>query len=318
MSNETREAALNKIVEMADQYDISSDEISARLVKANSTKKSKSIVSKLLNYLGGIFIFSGVAILTNLIWDDIGSAQRVILTFGIGIVVFVLGIISCKDSRFEKAATPLFLIAALLLPTGLFVFLDEYIPHGQDPVLAAILIFGTLAAQFALVFYALKRTSLLFFALIFWNGFITTLLEKINIDGELIGVVLGVSALSLTVGISKSRHQAIAPFWYFVSGIVFLGSYWALFEGTALDISYLGINAFLVYLSITVASRTLLFVSVLGLFFYMGYFANKYFADVIGWPLSLIVLGIAMMGLSAYAVKLGRSITKADSKSASI
>ena len=184
--------------------------------------------------------------------------------------------------------------------------------------MAAILIFGTLATQFALVFYALKRTSLLFFALIFWNGFITTLLEKMNINGELIGIVLGISALSLTVGISKTRHQAIAPFWYFVSGLVLLGSYWTLFEGTALDISYLGINAFLVYLSITVASRTLLFVSVLGLFFYMGYFANEYFADVVGWPLSLIVLGVVMMGLSAYAVKLGRSIAQAENKSTSI
>ena len=310
MSNNAREIALNKIVELAQQHNISSEEISARFIQSKSTEKSKGIVGKLLNYLGGIFIFSGIAILVNLIWDDISSAQRVTLTFGTGIVVFILGIICAKDTRFEKATTPLFLISALLLPTGLFVFLDEYIPHGQDPVMAAVLIFGTLAAQFGMVFYALYRTSLLFFTLIFWNGFITTLLEKMRIDGELIGIVLGISALSLTIGISKTRHQAIAPFWYFISGLVLLGSYWSMFEGSALDISYLGVNAFLIYLSITFASRTLLFVSVLGLFFYMGYFANEYFADVIGWPLSLIVLGVAMMGLSAYAVKLGRNITQ--------
>lgn len=107
-------------------------------------------------------------------------------------------------------------------------------------------------------------------------------------------------------------------FWYFISGLVLLASYWKLFEGTALDLTYLGLNAFLVYLSITVASHTLLFVSVLGLFFYMGYFANEYFADVIGWPLSLIVLGIVMMGLSAYAVKLGRTITQQKIASSSV
>ena len=295
-------------MELAQQHDISSEEISAGLRQTVSPIKNKSIVSQLLNYLGGIFVFSGLAISTNLIWDDISSAQRVILTFGTGLLVFILGIIGAKDARFEKAATPLFLISALLLPTGLFVLLDEYMPHTQIPVVAAIFIFATLAAQFGLVFFALRRTSLLFFTLLFWHGFITTLLEKLNFDGELIGVVLGISTLSLTIGISKTSHQAIAPFWYFISGIVLLGSFWSLTEGTALDIGYLGLNAFLVYLSITVASRTLLLVSVLGLFFYMGYFANEYFADILGWPVSLILLGIAMMGLSAYAVKLGRKI----------
>ena len=40
----------------------------------------------------------------------------------------------------------------------------------------------------------------------------------------------------------------------------------------------------------------------------MSYFAFEYFADVIGWPVALIILGLCMMGLSAYAVKLGRKI----------
>ena len=306
MSSSGRDKAINTIVELAQRYDITADEIDAQLSLNKSPTRNKGIVARLFNYLGGIFIFSGIAILINLLWDDISSAQRVIITFGTGLTAFIIGIVAIKDSRFEKAATPLFLVSALLLPTGLFVFLDEYMPDRGDPVTAAILVFGTLAAQYAIVFYTLRRTSLLFIALIFWNGFIATVLEKMDIEGELVGIVLGISMLSLTYAIGKTKHRSIVPFWYFIGAATLLTSYWAEFEGSVLDVSYLGLNAFLVYLSIVVASRTLLFVSVLGLFFYMGYFASEYFADVIGWPLSLIVLGLAMMGLSAYAVKLGK------------
>ena len=114
--------------------------------------------------------------------------------------------------------------------------------------------------------------------------------------------------LSLSWAVGKTRHRAITLLWYFVGGVTLLSAWWALFEGSWFDLSYLGINAFLVYFSIAAASRTLLFVSVLGLLGYLGYFAEEYFADVVGWPICLIILGLAMMGLSAYAVRLGRKI----------
>ena len=75
-----------------------------------------------------------------------------------------------------------------------------------------------------------------------------------------------------------------------------------------LDIVYLGINGFFVFLSIRQASRSLLFVSVAGLIGYLSYFTYEYFADAIGWPIALIVMGLVMIGVSAYALRLGRSI----------
>ena len=47
----------------------------------------------------------------------------------------------------------------------------------------------------------------------------------------------------------------------------------------------------LIALSIRVASRALLFVSVVGLLAYLSYFAYEYFADVVGWPIALILAG---------------------------
>jgi len=43
-------------------------------------------------------------------------------------------------------------------------------------------------------------------------------------------------------------------------------------------------------LSVKVKSRTLLLVSTFALLGYLGYFTNQYFADILGWPIALIIL----------------------------
>ena len=74
-----------------------------------------------------------------------------------GVVAFIIHIIQAiQGAGFE----------VFLMGLGMFVFLDEY-AAGQDAQLAALVVFGIMAIQFALVFYKLHRTSLLFFAYLF-------------------------------------------------------------------------------------------------------------------------------------------------------
>ncbi len=303
-----RQDALDNIVRLAAQFDISADEIAARLTHTATPERQKSLIGRLFNYIGGIFIFAGICVLTGMVWDDIGAAQRVIITFGTGLSAFVFGIFTLKDGRFTGAATPLFLVSGLLQPTGIFVFLREYIPDAGDPVLAAMLVFLMLSVQQGLAFYAFRRTSLLFLTMTFWTFFVGTSLSWMDMAGELICIIMGISMLCTTWAVGKTPHRAITPFWYLIGGFTLQGAWWSLFEDSVLDLSFLGINAFLVYLSIAAGSRTLLFTCVVGLLGYLAYFAEEYFADVVGWPICLILLGLAMMGLSAYAVKLGRKI----------
>ena len=39
---------------------------------------------------------------------------------------------------------------------------------------------------------------------------------------------------------------------------------------------------------------------------YVGYFTKENFADSVGWPLALILLGILMMAIGAFAVRIHR------------
>lgn len=75
-----------------------------------------------------------------------------------------------------------------------------------------------------------------------------------------------------------------------------------------LDFQLVGVAAGLVYGGVLAQSRSLLVVGIVSMLCYLAYYTNEYFADMVSWPVALIVLGLAMVGLSGYAVKLGRGM----------
>ena len=157
-----KEDAIKHITFLAHQHNLSIDEISAAITRKTIKSKDPSWLNNLLAYLGGAFIYGGLTLFISMMWDDLGSPARVIITYGSGLVAFVLGIIVLKDERYMRASAPLFLKSAILLPTGMFVFLHEY-AQGDDVQLAAMIVFGLLAFQFVGAFAKLQSTSLLFF-----------------------------------------------------------------------------------------------------------------------------------------------------------
>ena len=305
----TKEDALLKIAKLANTYKLTLDEIGACLTnEALQHKGNNSWLIRLLGYLGAALIFGGLALFISMMWNDLGSFSRVIITYGSGLVMFVLGAILLKERRYEKASTPLFLQSAVFLPAGMFVFLHEY-SAGDDAQLAAMLVFGLLACQFFCLFYALQRTCLLFFGYLFWNGSLGILMERSNMPGELLGITLGFSMITVAWCIDRTNHRAIAPFWYFLGSIGLLWSVFDWVEGIRIvDVLYLPVAIFLMFISIRMQSRTLLLVSTLALLGYLGYFTNEYFASVTGWPMALIIMGSMLIAVSAYAVKLAQRI----------
>ncbi len=303
-----KETALHHITDLAHHYDITLDEIGARLTKRALTDKSGKWLSPLLGYLGAAFIFGGLSLYVAMIWDDLESLGRVVITYGPGLVSFILGIVVLSDERYAKASTPLFLKSALLLPTGMFVFLGEYF-DGDDTQLAAMIVFGLLAFQFLGAFFKLNRTSLLFFGYLFWNATIGIFMDRMGVDGETLGITLGLSVMMVAWSIDKTNHRGIASFWYFIGSIGLLWSVFDVIHGIAIvDILFLPLTVFLMLISTRIRSRTLLLVSTFALLGFLGYYTDEYFADVTGWPIALMLMGFMLIGVSAYAVKLGKAI----------
>lgn len=309
LREQAKAQALVQIGDLARAHGISADEIAAHMTRAGLKDKSSAWLSRLLGYIGAVFVFGGLGLYMAMIWDDLNSLSRVIITFGPGIAAFIGGIITLKDERFRAASTPLFLKAAILQPLGMFVFLDEY-ADGDDAQLAAMIIFGILAAQYLLTFIASRRTALLFFGILFFYAFAGILMDRCEVDEDLIGLGLSLSILMTAWSLDRSVHKPIAAFWYFIGGVGLLWSVYDIVDHSPVDIVLLPVAIAMMWVSVRMHSRTMLLVGTFGLLGFLTYYTDEYFKDVTGWPLAIMMMGFLLVGISYYAVQLSHKIRR--------
>lgn len=304
---ESKQDAIVEILEIAKRCGLTFQELEKAFKDKEPVQQNKAsdIVRRLLGYLGAIFIFAGLAVFISLQWDGMNSFARIIITLGSGFVALLLGLTVLSDPRYAKAVTPLFIIAAVLQPSGMFVAFHEF-STGGDWRYASLAVTAAMAGQQGTIFWKKRRTMMLFTTLLFGLGFFVTVCDLLDVDEALIAVVLGFSLLCLSYRIGQSRHRVITPLWYFIGSISFLSGIFDFIKNTPFEILHLGISCFLVYISTYAKSRTLLVVSTLSILSYIGYFTGKHFADSIGWPITLILLGFILIGLSAVAFKINK------------
>lgn len=303
-----RALALARIVELADEHALELDDIAAALASArgeSAPAAKTAVLTRLLAYLGALFVFAGLAVFIGTQWDALGSAARVVITLGSGLACFAMAYVAARDERFTAAVTPLYIIAAVLQPFGFLVLFDEY-SVGGDWHYASLTTAGVLAVQQLVVFFRTRRSVLLFTAILFGTVFAATLLDLIDVDGEVIALTLGASVLCLAVGIRRTRHAAITPVWFFAASASVLAGLFGVLEDTPVEPAFVAAACGMVYLSTYVRSRAVLIVATLGLLAYIGYFTAEHFVDTVGWPIALMLFGFAMIGLSVAAVGISR------------
>lgn len=300
--------ALKKISDIAKTNGLTFEEIKnyyEQLEQNHSTKSS--FISRLFSYLGGIFIFSGLSIYTGMMWENFDSASRVVITLGPGIICLILALVAIRDKKYNKAFTPLMLIAVFLQPLGIFTFMDEYMHSDTPPEVAVALVFGVVALQQALIFMKHHQTSTIFYAILFGYSTIISLAILFDFDEDLLVLILGFSGICLAYGIDRTSHRSISGFGYFISTIGFAIGAFQLLDNT-FDLALIGVASVLIYTSVWAQSRSFLFVSVMVLLGYLGYFTSEYFTDMVGWPIALMILGALFIAISSWGMKLGQKI----------
>jgi hypothetical protein len=305
----TREEALRQIAEIASQHQLQADEIISELNKLpppDQAERSTGIMARILAYLGGVFVLAGIAIFIGMQWDHFGSAIRVMITLGVGFVIYLFAIMTTSDERFSSVTTPMFLISALLQPTGIVVMLNEY-SRGGDPEHGLLFMCVVMFVQQFLTFLAKKRTVLLFTSLFFGASGLGTLGEILDIDFEIMALALGIGLTLVSYAIDKSEHRSITPFWYLAGSVFFLYGAFDVLEGSVIEIAYFGVAAGFMYLGTVVRSRILLFSGVIALMGFTGY----YFRDSLANAFGLILMGFLLIGLSAFAMSLNRKYIQA-------
>ncbi len=402
-----KEDALQKIVEIANRYKIDIKEIAQALKPTQATPPADQTnwLNKLYSYIGGILIFAGICALIVMKWQDFNIYERVTLTLGFGFSSFILAFLCLKHPNYQKASTPLFLIALFLEPTGLVILLQEYnwmLPIGWILILAIIYLthqrfaissdkplilaittvafgwilfagtignsriilnlgfgfltfllglyyqekqykittslflvaaileagglltllsqhtsilmptWGVLVVSFILflqhgsAFISTRLTVLAFITLIFFYSFFLATFELLGVPERLKWFVLSTSLLAVSSFINHSKYLSIAGLLFFISSLALLLVTFDMVKDKPYEILYLGLACGLIYMAIIEGSRVLLINASLATLCFILYFSSKHFPHTIGWPITLILIGLLLVGVSGIIIKLNK------------
>lgn len=219
---------LEQILRLMDAHNLSGADVKhAAATQKKNKKESERGLSKgdmmlrLFAYVGGALIFAGLSVFIEMIWDDIGPFSRVLITLGTGFVAYICGVVFALDKRFEKVATPAFILAFIMQPTGLFVLLDQYFP-GDNAALGGMVVFAPLAIQQLLTFMRFRFSSLLLYSLLYLLGFAFSFVEYFDIDRGFSSLALGIFLLLTTINMQlKEKFKELTPLFFVIATILF-------------------------------------------------------------------------------------------------
>lgn len=109
--------------------------------------------------------------------------------------------------------------------------------------------------------------------------------------------------LFLANGLEKTNHRVLTPLLYLVGGATFLFGSFDYLQHTRVELLFLLISVWMIYLSALQQSRTLLFVSTCALLGYISYFTTQHFINSVGWPITLVILGCVFFIVGMSVVK---------------
>jgi hypothetical protein len=300
-----RDDALDEIVALVRRHGVTVSEIASALDRDPDTRvaRSSGILSRVFGYVGGTFVFAGLAIYIGMRWDDLGSTGRVLLTLGPGFCAFVLALVCTTKEAFAGAALPLFLIAAIVQPTGIFVLMKEF-SQGGDPAYGVLFMNLVMVIQQGCVFWAKRRTVLASTTILFAVGFVAVALDLLHVGRDLMGIVLGVSLGCVAWSLDRSPHRLLSGPVYFFAALLFLTAWYHALRHTAIEVLFVGLSCAVVFLSVVARSRSLLAIGTLGLIAYIGYFIAEHFENNLNAPIVLMFAGFLLIAIGAAAVRI--------------
>jgi len=122
-------------------------------------------------------------------------------------------------------------------------------------------------------------------------------------------LITGVCVIFTAYGMHKAgRYPRLITLGYFTGSILGYGGLFDLVQNTPVELLYLAVTTSVLYACVVLRSRTLLLTTVIAMLAFIGYFSEKHFANSLGWPLTLVLMGVAFLGVGAIAIKVKQRI----------
>ena len=122
-------------------------------------------------------------------------------------------------------------------------------------------------------------------------------------------LVTGVCVMFAAYGLHKAgRHARLTGLGYFAGSVMAYSGLFDLVHNTPLELLYLAVTASMLYACVVLQSRALLFTTVIAMLGFIGFYTAKHFANSLGWPVTLVLMGVAFLGVGTIAIKVKRHI----------
>jgi len=298
--------------ELINQFDIK-----PIMQKKESEEKKKLLhfsVTKMLYALGAVVVLVGIINFIAQIWNDIGSLGRISVTLGLGILFTAIGSILISKKKENTIGMIFHIIGGFLIPGGSLVTLYE-LELELSSLWPFAITFGIIAVFYFLLTVAHKHAILTFFTIANGTAFIYLFMEAL-ISGPFynhesiyayLTMLIGVSYFLLAYSFRDGWNERLVEVFYFLGAVGFLGAAFSRVPNSNLWESLFFLIIFgILFLSVYLKSRIVLAVSTIFLIIHISYITDKYFADSLGWPVSLVILGFIFIGLGYVSITIGK------------
>lgn len=277
-------------------------------------------LTKLLYIIGGVVATLGIIFFIGQIWEDIGSLGRIMVTFGLGVLLAWYGTTFMRQRAETLLGDVLHAIAGLLLPGGALVILSEL----RSDVTTAWPVIGVFTAVSIFYFLLLRlfsRSILVFYAIANTTIAVTLLFAELFPRASdqvylLFSMTVGLVYVYLAYAYRAEWNRYLVSLLNLVGSATFyIAAFLSIFEGqifwnTGHSLFWEFVFPFLalggMFGAIWARSRSVLLVATIALIAYIIYITSEYFADSIGWPLALVILGFVIIGIGYASINLGK------------
>jgi hypothetical protein len=323
----TKEEILQYIRILAKQKVVTREELieafdSASGVKTEITFPKKFGITEILYYTGGAVIFLGIVVLLWRNWSTLGEATKILATFGSGIAAYFAGVFLGRNKSTEIIGSAFFLISALATPIGLWVIFDsaglDAESFGSQSLISGIML-GTYLLSLLVFQKKVLRVIFILFSILFgtWLFFSVTswMVEDLSPFPAwkyylYRALVVGMAYLLIGHAFAKGEFASLSGLLYNFGALGFLGAAlglggWEPSQNVFWEVIYPGLVFGALFLSVYLRSKAILVWGAVFLIAYILKITAEYFATGLGWPLALVIAGLAMIGVGylAFSIK---------------
>lgn len=288
----------------------------AEHVVVHHEDSSKKIINTFY-IIGAIIAIIGVVILVAQNWFEIGFFGRLLVTLGISLGAYVVGILLNKKEQ-KNVSQVMFFISAILAPLSAYVLINK-----AGIKYSWLVGFNTsfvLLIIYSAAFWVSKKSILVFinFGLGAWVylSLVSKIISSTNFTdlSKWSIMILGLSYVLLTYAYQKSSLNSDASEHKeknIIQNILYgLGTLGVLGAGITMDgnfdLIYIALIFAAFYMSIFLKSRSMLLFGAIFLIAHIIKLTSRYFVDSLGWPVALIFVGFFVIGVGYFSVYLSR------------